>query len=77
MVKRGFDETVTKRDLAALATREQLQLVVDNLDLARADIHDIKLTLGPLVRYAAAMERDVMELKKRMDRMERKVGMAR
>ncbi len=41
LVKRGFEE---------MATKQQLQLVVDNLDLARSDIHDIKLTLGPLVR---------------------------
>lgn len=77
VVKRGFDEVATKRDLESLATKEQLQLVADNVDLLRADAHDIKLTLGPLVRHAAAMERDVMELKKRMDRVERKMGMAR
>lgn len=71
-VKRGFDD-VSER----MATKEQLQLVADNVDLLRADIHDIKLTLGPLVRHAAAMERDVLELKKRMERVEKKVGLAR
>lgn len=74
MVKRGFDETATKRDLTALATKEQLQLVNDNLDLARADIHDIKLALGPLVRHVAAMENILRDHGKRIERLERRVG---
>jgi len=76
-IKRGFDEVVTKKDLELLATREQLQLIVDNVDLLRADVHDIKLTLGPLVRHVATMERDVSDLKKRVDRVERKIGITR
>ena len=68
LVKRGFDET---------ATKQQLQLVVDSLDLARSDIHDIKLTLGPLVRHAAAMENMLRDHGKRIERLERKVGLAK
>lgn len=67
LIKRGFDD---------LATKQQLQLVADNLDLARADIHDIKITLGPLVRQTIATERRVAELEKRVGRVERKVGLA-
>ena len=65
-VNRGFSET---------ATKAQLQLVADNLDLARADIHDIKITLGPLVRHVAAMEEKVLELEKRLERVEHHVGL--
>ncbi len=36
-----------------------LHTVVDTLDLIRADVHDIKLTLGPLVRQVAVMEEKV------------------
>ncbi len=68
LVKRGFDD---------IATKQQLQLVVDNLDLVRSDIHDIKLTLGPLVRQTIATERRVAELEKRVGRVERKVGLTR
>ena len=68
LVKRGFDD---------IATKQQLQLVVENLDLVRSDIHDIKLTLGPLVRQTIATERRVAELEKRVGRVERKVGLTR
>lgn len=71
MTKHGFDEITGK-----MATKDQLQLVVDNVDLLRADIHDIKITLGPLVSHTVAMEREVQDLKKRVDRVERKVGLA-
>ena len=67
-VKHGFNET---------ATKQQLRLVVDNVDLLRADVHDVKVTLGPLVHHVATMEREVGDLKKRVDRVERKVGIGR
>ena len=54
-----------------------LGVLADSQDLIRSDIHDIKLTLGPLVSHTVAMERDMLELKKRMDRVERKVGLAK
>lgn len=49
-VRVGFEET---------ATKQQLQLVVDNVDLLRADMHDVKVTLGPLVSHTVTMEREV------------------
>ena len=76
MVKRGFDDTASKRDLEGMATKQQLQLVADNLDLMKADIHDMKITLGPLVRQSIATERRVDELEKRVGRVEKKVGIA-
>ena len=76
-VKHGFDETASKKDLEALATKEQLQLVADNLDLVCADIHDIKLTLGPLVRMVAQMEGVLRNHDKRIERLEKRIGSAK
>ena len=67
-VKRGFDE---------VATKQQLQLVIDSQDLVRADVHDIKLILGPLVRHFAAMEETLRNYGKRIERLERKAGLTR
>jgi hypothetical protein len=67
-VKRGFDDT---------ATKTQLQIMGDSMDLVRADVQDIKLTLGPLVRHVASTERRVNELEKRVERVERKIGLGR
>lgn len=72
MVKAGFDETATKHEV-----RAGFQLLTDSLDLIRQDVHDIKPTLGPLVRYAATMEEKVLNLEKRVERVERKVGIAK
>lgn len=74
MVKRGFDETATKTDLNRVEGR--LSVVIDDLELVKADIHDIKMVLGPLVRHTAAMEERVIVLEKKMGRVERKVGLA-
>lgn len=72
----------TQEEFLAIRTEQQktnstLVTMVDTLDLMRADIHDIKLTLGPLARHATAMEEEVFNLKKRLDRVEKKVGIAR
>ena len=56
MVRIGFDEVHGRLDdtNARMATKEMLQLVVDDVDTIRADVRDIKITLGPLVRTVAA-----------------------
>lgn len=72
LVKRGFDETATKQEM-----RMGFQTVADALDLIRQDVHDIKVTLGPLVRTVAHMEGLLREHDKRIERLERKVGLTR
>lgn len=52
-----------------------LQTVVDTLDLVRADIHDVKIALGPMVRSVAALEETVRVLDKRVGRLEEKAGL--
>jgi hypothetical protein len=44
--------------------------MTDVLDLMRADLHDVKIALGPLVRTVAALEETVRHLDKRVARLE-------
>lgn len=44
--------------------------VTDLLDLMRADLHDINVALGPLVRIVASLEETVRHLDKRVVRLE-------
>ena len=79
MVKRGFDQTASKQDLADLRKEfwdvhkhfdERLRLIED-------DIRDIKAALGPLVHMVAAMDTEIKNLNMRVNRLERKVGLAK
>ncbi len=83
MVKRGFDGTASKAELKTLreevATKQEIQrgfkVVADELDLIHHDIHDIKIVLGPLVRTVAAMDANIRDLNRRVDRLEEKIGL--
>jgi hypothetical protein len=44
--------------------------MTDVLDLMRADLHDVKIALGPLVRTVASLEGTVHHLDKRVARLE-------
>lgn len=77
MVKRGFDGMATKDDLKGMATKDDLKLVMAELDRMNSDVHDIKITLGPLVRIAAGHDREIQELRFRVNRLERKTGIGR
>ncbi|MDP3770555.1 MAG: hypothetical protein Q8R40_06500 [bacterium] len=44
MVQKGFRDVEER-----MATKDMLKAVVDGMDIMRADIRDIKITLGPLV----------------------------
>ena len=69
-VGRRFDRLEGKVD-------DGFKAVADVLDIMRADIHDIKITLGPLVRTVTALEEKVQSLDKRVGRLEEKVGSAK
>ena len=62
MVKRGFDQTASKDDLAHGLGElrkefwEANKLFNDRLGVVEDDVHDIKVALGPLVRVVAALE---------------------
>lgn len=57
---------------------DKFKTVVDILDIIRDDVHDIKITLGPLVRSTAALEETVrIIMDKRVTRSEEKAGLSR
>ena len=62
-VGRRFDRLDYKFDAGFKA-------MIDVLDLMRADLHDVKITLGPLVRTVASLEETVRRLDKRVARLE-------
>jgi hypothetical protein len=55
-------------------TDDGFKSVVDLLDLIRGDVHDMKITLGPLTRTLADLEQSVRYLNKRVARLEEKAG---
>lgn len=55
-------------------TDDGFKAVVDLLDLIRADVHDVKITLGPLARTVADLDESVRYLDKRVSRLEEKAG---
>ncbi len=69
MVQKGFHETH-----AIMATKDDLRLLFDQIENVRADVHDIKITLGALVRTVAAHENEMADIRVRIARIERRAG---
>lgn len=72
MVQKGFAQTVTKAELQDL--RKDM---LEHFNLLEDDIRDLKNVAGPLVRIVAALESDMRSLNIRVNRIERKVGLAK
>lgn len=86
MIQHGFQETATKKEMNERFQQvdekfkqvdEKINLIVEGMDFMRADIHDIKLTLGPLVRTVTQMESEIQNFHLRLSRLERKTGIAK
>ncbi len=79
MVKRGFDETATKSDLAALRhdIDGKFRTVTDSLEQLQRDMRDVKTILGPLARGVIEHEERLKNLERRVGRVEQKVGFGR
>jgi hypothetical protein len=52
-----------------------LKAINDVLDVMRADLHDVKVALGPLVRTIASLEETVRHLDKRVVRLEEQAAL--
>ena len=76
MVKRGFDQTASKQDLAQ-GLAEVRKEFHERLNIIEDDVHDIKVALGPLVHMVAAMDTEIKNLNLRVNRLERKAGLAK
>jgi len=64
MVKEGFEHMVTKDDIRSL---------IDCMEFIRADVSDIKMTQKPLEHTQVVQEKEIDELKMRVDKIEDKV----
>lgn len=49
--------------------------MTDVLDLMRADLHDVKIALGPPVRTVASLKETVRHLDKRVVRLEEQAAL--
>ena len=76
MVKKGFYGMATKDDLKGMATKDDLKIIHYELERMNADIHDIKGELGPMPRLFAAQDREILGLRFRVGRLEKKVGIS-
>lgn len=93
MVKHGFDQTATKDELKKLATKDDLKElatkvelndlkgivrdIVEELNIAHADIRYIRTTVDKLVHSDIAQESAIEDLTSRVHRLEQKAGLAR
>lgn len=53
---------------------QQFKVIFDQMEILRSDVSDVKTVLGPLVHMAGSQEREIENLKLRLNRIERKVG---
>ena len=64
---KGFEDTATKADITGVRHEMHagFRVVTDTLDLIRSDIRDLKISV----------EIDLKDLKHRVERLEKKVGL--
>jgi len=74
LTQHEFLEVGDHLDRLEKKTDDGFKTVVDLLDLIRADVHDVKITLGPLARTVADLEGSVRYLDKRVSRLEEKAS---
>lgn len=72
LTQQEFLEVGDRSDRLDKKTDDGFKTVVNLLDLIRADVHDVKITLGPLARTVADLEGSVRYLDKRVSRLEEK-----
>jgi len=72
LTQQEFLEVGDRLDRLEKKTDDGFKTVVDLLDLIRADVHDVKITLGPLTRTVADLDGSVRYLDKRVSRLEEK-----
>ncbi|HEY5986386.1 MAG TPA: hypothetical protein VIV12_08425 [Streptosporangiaceae bacterium] len=72
LTQQEFLEVGDRLERLEKKTDDGFKTVVDLLDLIRADVHDVKITLGPLTRTVADLDGSVRYLDKRVSRLEEK-----
>ena len=77
MMQRQFADMHIEFSKEFSRVHETHKVFVDEFDRIRADIRDIKTTLGPLVRIMAGQDGEIKDLNMRLHRVERKVGITK
>ena len=67
-VAKGFENTATKDDI-----KQIWQTMTSGFSRQGDDIHDIKMSLGPLARIAGIQDKKIHEIETRLSRLERHV----
>jgi uncharacterized phage infection (PIP) family protein YhgE len=70
MMAKGFEQLQKQFG----TVQKQLGSLVDGQNLMRTDIQDLKMTVRPLSHTNIIQEREIDELKDRVERLEQKVG---
>lgn len=68
MVKRGFDQIVKDTAEFKQDFNELRKYTAEGFDSVHSDLHDIKITLGPLAHIAAAHDAEIRNLQARVSR---------
>lgn len=67
MVNRRFDESDKN-------VNSRFKTMIDRFEKVEADVHDIRMTLGPLVGIFTQQERKINKIDLRLRQVEREVG---
>lgn len=75
-VKRGFDEMATRQELLSLEKRVEtgFRVMEENFRIVRDELRELKLTRDLISRAVAS---EISELRSRISRIEKKVGLAK
>ena len=83
-LRKAIETLASTTEKLAMTTQEEflrlnrrIDLLGDNNELMRQDVHDIKVSLGPLSSTIGYHERTLREYGTRITRLERKAGIAR
>ncbi len=74
MMADGFTELKGEMDERFSQIDKKFELVFDDSRLIKADIHDIKNTLGPLVLMMGMNDTEIKKVNLRLTRLEKFVG---
>lgn len=81
MTKRGIDEQASKQNLLRAEMHEGFSQLRSQIGKGfgdiKEDIRELKVVLPPTLRAVGKLELDVKEITKRLERVERKVGLSR
>jgi|GEM_PF-2751908 len=85
MIHTGFQETATKQELQSFRkdflgfkeeVNQRFEGISNQIDALHSEFGEIKVVLPPLVRSVAELEAEVMTLRERISRIEKKVGLS-